>query len=278
MHYPIYGNNYNNDLRAPAGSYHNWAIYGYGGNDILVGANGNDALFGGNGDDDLYGGYGNDILSGGNGWNYLSGGSGYDTADYSFYSTTSSGIYVNLTWGEAYSRGTGPIVDDILSSIEGVVGSTRADYIVGNAAANFLEGNSGSDTIKGEGGNDEIWGDRGADVLTGGTGFDYFNYDSLNDSNSYYGYDTITDFQTDIDTIDLSAIDGQSGFSGNNAFSWDGYDSTLDGGQGELAYYFTGSGATARTVIHGDVNGGGVADIIIYLTGHKSLDSLDFIL
>ena len=139
MHYPIYGNNYNNDLRAPAGSYHNWAIYGYGGDDILVGANGNDALFGGNGDDDLYGGYGNDILSGGNGWNYLSGGSGYDTADYSFYSTTSSGIYVNLTWGEAYSRGTGPIVDDILSSIEGVVGSTQADYIVGNAAANFLE-------------------------------------------------------------------------------------------------------------------------------------------
>jgi Ca2+-binding RTX toxin-like protein len=278
MRYPIYGNNYNNDLRAPVGSYLDWAIYGYDGDDILVGANGNDALFGGNGDDDLYGGSGNDILSGGNGFNYLSGGSGYDIVDYSFYSTTSSGININLTSGEAYSRGTGPVVDDILSSIEGVIGSTRADYIVGNSAANSLEGNSGSDIIKGEGGNDEIWGDRGADVLTGGTGFDFFNYESLNDSNSYYGYDTITDFQSGIDAIDLSVIDGQSGFSGNNAFRWDGYDSTLDGGQGELSYYFIGSGSTARTVVQGDVNGGGVADIIIYLTGHQTLDSFDFIL
>jgi Ca2+-binding RTX toxin-like protein len=278
MHYPIYGNNYSNDLRAPVGSYHDWAIYGFDGDDILVGANGNDALFGGNGDDDLYGGYGDDILSGGNGFNYLSGGSGYDIVDYSFYSTTSTGININLTSGEAYSRGTGPVVDDILSSIEGVIGSTRADYIVGNSAANSLEGNSGSDIIKGEGGNDEIWGDRGADVLTGGTGFDFFNYESLNDSNSYYGYDTITDFQSGIDTIDLSVIDGKSGFSGNNAFRWDGYDSTLDGGQGELSYYFIGSGTTARTVVQGDVNGGGVADIIIYLTGHQTLDSFDFIL
>lgn len=284
MHYPIQGNNYNNDLRAPAGSYHNWAIYGYGGDDILVGANGNDALFGGSGDDDLYGGYGNDTLSGGTGWNYLSGGAGYDTADYSSYSTSSSlGIYVNLSSGEAFERGSGPIVDDILSSIEGVVGSIRADYIVGNAASNFLEGNSGSDYINGGSGNDEIWGDRGADSLTGGSGFDFFNFESLNDSNSYYGYDTIRDFQYDVDTIDLSAIDARSGSFGNNAFSWQGYDRVLDGGQGELGYYHTGTGASARTVVHGDVNGAapgepGVADIIIYLTGHKYLEAGDFIL
>ena len=281
MHYPIQGDNYSNYLSAPAGPYHNWAIYGYGGHDILEGANGNDALFGGSGNDDLYGENGNDTLSGGTGYNYLDGGNGYDTADYSFYNSTTSiyGLNINLSTFEAWNRGSGPIVDDILSSIEGVVGSVRADYIVGNSARNFLEGNSGSDTIKGVGGNDEIWGDRGADYLLGGTGYDFFNYDSLNDSNSYYGRDTIGDFQLDIDTIDVSVIDARTGLGGNQAFTWRVYDSTFNGAQGELHYWqFYTAGGAAKTVVEGDVNGDAVADIQIYLNGFKSLDSFDFIL
>jgi serralysin len=262
------GTNYSDILRVPTWA---WNL-----DNNLYGNGGNDALLAGNGDDLLSGGSGNDTLNGGYGWNDLYGGTGYDTVDYSFFATSSGfGMYINLAGGYAYDRVTGGnYVDDYLNSIEGVVGSARADVIIGTSGANILEGNSGGDVINGGAGNDELYGNRGTDTLTGGSGYDYFNFEALSDSNSYYGRDTITDFQLDIDTIDLSLIDARSGWSGNNAFTWKGYDTTFDGAQGELHYFYSGG----RTVVEGDVNGDRVADIQIYLSGYKALIASDFIL
>ncbi|MCA0434154.1 MAG: M10 family metallopeptidase C-terminal domain-containing protein [Proteobacteria bacterium] len=270
--YTLSGNGSSNVLKVPNWAWdYDFAIFGNGGHDTLIA---------GNGDDDLYGGAGNDTLNGGYGWNYLDGGTGFDTVDYSFFNTGSSlGMYIDLSLGQAWDRPTGGgYVDDELVSIEGVTGSARADIIIGNSASNVLKGGAGSDDIRGGGGNDDIYGNRGSDLLTGGSGYDYFIFESINDSNAAYGRDTITDFQLDVDMIDLSSIDAKTGVGGNNAFAWKGYDATFNGSQGELHFFYTGAGASAKTVIEGDINGDRVADIQIFLTGHKFLVGSDFIL
>ena len=107
-------------------------IYGYGGNDILNGDANDDQIFGGDGNDTLDGGTGND---------FLNGGSGIDTAD---YSTSASGVTVDLNAGTATGNGT-----DSLTSIENVTGSSSADDISGDDGDNVLDGGDGADTLRG---------------------------------------------------------------------------------------------------------------------------------
>ena len=76
--------------------------------------------------------------------------------------------------------------------IENAVGGQGRDLIVGNDADNELDG---------QGGDDVIQGGVGDDLLTGGDGADTFLYESGDD-----GQDTIGDFETGVDQIDLSAL------------------------------------------------------------------------
>ena len=66
---------------------------------------------------------------------------------------------------------------------------------------------AGTDTLTGGAGDDFIVGGRGADRLTGGAGADRFRFNSWQDSRSD-APDTITDFVTGVDVIDLSSIPG----------------------------------------------------------------------
>mgnify|MGYP003693816931 CR=1 FL=1 len=79
------------------------------------------------------------------------------------------------------------------------------DTVKGNGGDDTIYGGSGSDTINGNNDNDTIVGGFGADNLTGGNGNDRFVYLSVADSNATR-FDTITDFQSRSDTIDLTAL------------------------------------------------------------------------
>ncbi len=101
----------------------------------------------------------------------IDGGNGNDFLD---YSQLSSGVYVNLTTGEA------DLVGFDVSRVENVLGSQGADALYGNDLSNVLVGNGGNDRLEGRGGRDvliggshdtqydeSLYGQGGEDVLIG---------------------------------------------------------------------------------------------------------------
>ncbi|WP_128927286.1 beta strand repeat-containing protein [Bradyrhizobium guangxiense] len=91
-----------------------------------------------------------------------------------------------------------------------IFGGSGNDTIKGNNGADVIYGGSGQDTIDGSNENDTIIGGVGADKLTGGNGDDVFVYLSVQDS-SAGRFDTINDFTSGTDRIDLTAL-GALGF------------------------------------------------------------------
>ena len=130
-------------------------LRGGAGRDTLAGAQGADSLVAGTANDSLLGGPGNDLLQGGSGADRLVGGTGSDLAIY--YGATRA-VAVDLGLG----RGTaGEATDDVLSTIEGIVGSTFGDRLTGSALDDSLYGGFGADTLRGMGGNDFIHAESG---------------------------------------------------------------------------------------------------------------------
>jgi serralysin len=92
--------------------------------------------------------------------------------------------------------------------IENAVGGSARDYLVGNDVGNRLEGRGGNDVLNGLGGND---------VLVGGAGNDTFLF-----GEGQGGTDTIADFETGKDKIDLSGLGidaGDVSFKGGKLFA-----------------------------------------------------------
>jgi Peptidase M10 serralysin C terminal len=141
--------------------------------------------------------------------------------------------------------------------------------------------------LRGLAGEDTLVGLRGRDVLTGGSEADVFMFIAQTDTGATASSrDRITDFKAGVDLIDLSSIDARSTtgskgfahfFSGNNAFSFIGTDE-FSGTAGELHYEHARVGRATVTVVEGDINGNGVADFQIELTGRKALTAGDFVL
>ena len=131
--------------------------------------------------------------------------------------------------------------------IENATGGSARDYLVGNDVANMLKGNSGDYVLNGLGGDDTLWGGDGADE------FRFFDHS---------GSDTIADFASGTDTIDLTEIDADTGTEGDQAFSFVG-NAAFSGTAGELRSYSSGG----ASFFAGDVNGDGVADFTIGLGG-----------
>ncbi|MCK6450564.1 MAG: S8 family serine peptidase, partial [Alphaproteobacteria bacterium] len=132
----------------------------------------------------------------------------------------------------------------------------------GNALANAIAGNNSANTLTGGG---------GGDTLTGYGGADVFVYDD-GDSTAA-ARDLITDFTPGSDKLDLVAIDGNTLAGGDDPFRWLG-SANLDGVAGALRQtYVAGSNLT---LIEGDANGDGTADVVIALAGNKSLSVSDF--
>lgn len=75
-------------------------------------------------------------------------------------------------------------------------------------------GTAGRDTLVGTSGDDILIGGAGADLLTGGAGGDIFRFTSTRDAG-----DTITDFTPYADKLDLSALLGSLGVTGNGVLT-----------------------------------------------------------
>jgi Ca2+-binding RTX toxin-like protein len=144
---------------------------------------------------------------------------------------------------------------------------TDAAGNVGAGTSSLILGSTNGDKIVGGTTNDIIHGDAGADVLTGGAGADVFVYNALDDAafgkNKSSSVDTITDFQSGADRLDLSDL-GHMTFKGQSP--------TV--GAHEVSWYVS----SGNTFVTGDVTGDGKADFIIQLKGALALSSSDFLL
>jgi parallel beta-helix repeat protein len=124
--------------------------------------------------------------------------------------------------GATLVYGDGSFVSDV-APIKTIAGTTGNDTLTGTLAAEVLLGDGGKDTLDGGGGNDILIGGAGVDKMTGGSGADVFRFTAITDSyrtaSSSFS-DTITDFDTSKDKIDLADL----GFTGLGT----GYNGTLN--------------------------------------------------
>lgn len=143
-----------------------------------------------------------------------------------------------------------------------VNGSGNNDSFQGGNSVDRFFGNGGNDRLNGGGGNDVLVGGSGYDLLAGGSGADMFVFSSATDIRFAGRSDRITDFQTGIDHIDLSAFMSGGAFIGAARFH---------GVAGEVRY----NAVTGNLV--GDVNGDRVFDWSMAFTNKAALTAADFI-
>lgn len=162
---------------------------------------------------------------------------------------------------------------DLLTNAGGLIRGDVAlgagdDSYLGGAGKLFgeISGGDGDDLIVLGKTDDRVTGGAGADSLAGGLGSDIFVYSEVSESHGALA-DLIADLDAggDLDTIDLSAIDANSGRDGNQGFH---LVAGLSGKAGELAVTFDAKHDV--TLVLGDVDGDGQADLRIVLAGDHS--------
>jgi len=140
----------------------------------------------------------NDTLIGGTGKDYMNGGSGID-----------------LLIGE--------------SGNDTLEGGSQNDTLYGDDGKDNLQGQSGKDHLFGGDGKDSLYGGTGKDILEGGAGEDklyggddtvkdVFVFNTIADSETGFSNDHIYDFISQIDKVDLSAIDANVNLAGDQTF------------------------------------------------------------
>jgi Ca2+-binding RTX toxin-like protein len=171
----------------------NDVLNGEAGNDTLVGGAGNDRLNGGAGNDSLKGDGGDDTYDGGDGDDFLdetdasngadviNGGAGVDLVS---YATRACALTVTMD-GKAADDGCQNEKDNVMATVENIIGGTLGDTITGNDSANVIVGGPGDDTLRGGKGDDvfvatmngngsttdgadKVHGDEGVDTVTYG--------------------------------------------------------------------------------------------------------------
>jgi Ca2+-binding RTX toxin-like protein len=240
------GNEFGQDLIANNG---NNQLSGMGGNDYLVGLDGVDILDGGTGADVMEGGAGGDIYyidNAGDVVREMAGG-GQDALYTSASYMLSAGSSVE-TLGMINYLGTEAI---------NLGGNEFDNTVTGNNGNNILTGGGGSDYLNALEGNDVVDGGAGQDFLSGGAGADTYRFEYAADS-VVGAADTIIDFTSGTDRIDLSLVDAHAGIPGRDSFTAIG-SNAFSGKAGELRWESSGS----QTFIFGDTNGDGQADFAI---------------
>ncbi|SEQ54354.1 peroxidase family protein [Nitrosomonas ureae] len=252
-------------------------ITGNASNNILTGLGGDDTLIAGGGTDTLRGGLNNDTYVISNTPVTITElfNQGIDTVESSVTYTLLANVEnLTLTGGDAIN-GTGNGLANIIfgnGNNNTLTGAAGLDTLNGGDGNDTLNGGAGVDILNGEDGDDTLIGGPLADLLTGGTGADIFDYFAAVGHSNPANRDTIMDFETGIDTIDLSAIDANvlAAFPGNQAFIFIGNAAFSGGGQ---VRYDSGSG-----LLQANVNGNAAAEFEIQLFGAPPLVVGDLVL
>jgi len=186
--------------------------------------------------------------------------------------------------------------DDILpppGAPEGLLlfGLGGDDQLTGSSIVDGLDGGAGKDKLRAGDGDDDLYGESGRDRLFGGDGQDYMDggkgRDRLtggDDADLLHGGagrdkfiqtkveqstpeapDTILDFDQGKDLIDFRKIDDLSRFIGQRDFT---------GREGQVRYAYSGG----NTVVEGDTDGNGTADLAVVIIGKVALTGEDFLL
>ena len=247
-----------NDDRLVAGG-GNDTMQGGDGADTLRGGNGNDTGFGGDGDDNVNGDNGNDFLRGGAGNDRVSGGAGFDTV----FGDGGNDNVLGFGGNDFLRGGAG---NDLVG------GSFGNDLMFGDAGADRLFGGDANDTMFGGDGNDLLFGQQGADQMAGNAGADIFVYQDVSDS--FAGSrDTITDFASGLDHMNLIAIDADTNTGANDAFTFIG-GAGFSATAGELRFVTNG----VDGFVLGDVDGDASSDFVVLLSGVVAMNAGDFFL
>jgi Ca2+-binding RTX toxin-like protein len=198
----------------------------------------------------------NNVLYAGVGNNVLNGSTGIDTVSYAFGVTGTTGVTVSLALTTA--QATGGSGSDTLIAIENLTGSNNNDTLTGNSLANVLTGGLGKD------------------LLTGGAGSDLFDFNAWSEIGlTSATRDVINDFAPGVDKIDLSTLDANEGFAGNQAFSAPVVGGTFSGAfanAGDL--YFD----NVAHVLYGNTDADAAAEFAIQLVGVSALTAADLFL
>ncbi|HEY0027403.1 MAG TPA: tandem-95 repeat protein [Allosphingosinicella sp.] len=288
-----YGNAANNSISGGSGN--DLIVHTQGGVDSAFGGLGNDLVyFGGTftADDIAHGGAGTDTLALAGVYNLTFGaGSLIEVEKLDLYSGSqvgSSPTSFNITTVDAnVSAGSQLVVwampllpteQLIFVGMAETNGSfsirsgAASDILVGGDKADVIYGGAGNDQIYGMAGNDTLVGGLGADQLTGGNGIDYLRFESAGES-PIAAPDRINLFQATTDKIDLSLLDANAATAANDAFTFIG-SAAFGGTAGQLRTWNNGT----DTFVEGDLNGDGVGDFRIIVTGVAPLAATDFIL
>ncbi|MGK9169198.1 M10 family metallopeptidase C-terminal domain-containing protein [Inquilinus limosus] len=197
--------------------------------DVLFGGNGDDTISGGGSDgwDRLVGGAGNDRLIGGGGQDWLMGGAGHDVFifnqrafdDDTIADFDANGDRIDLSAlnvadidslrplmsqdGNDVVIALGYGFDESIRLLNVSLDSlSNADFVFNTSTSPLtVTGTFYRDVLFGGAGNDTISGNEGFDTLVGGAGNDIFAYKARE-----FDTDTIVDFNTNGDRIDLSAL------------------------------------------------------------------------
>jgi Ca2+-binding RTX toxin-like protein len=229
---------------------------------ILVGGAGADTLKGTSTVHDLFGFGGDDTLVAGSGSNLLDGGTGNNRAvlsgAFSSYNISQS--------GDAYLL-KGASGTDTLYNIQIVQFSDR--QMVLGSTSETLTARASKDTLVGGLGDDTLIANPGKDVLTGGGGNDHFVFGAIADL-KVSAPDTITDFISGQDQIDISALNAL--LPGGEPFHL----GATPGHVGDITVSY--DAAHGRTVIDIFTNADAKPDGVIWLTGQHTLTGSDFVL
>ncbi len=148
-----------------------------------------------------------------------------------------------------------------------LLGGNDNDSLSGRNGDDVLQGEAGHDRLFGNAGNDTLSGGYGRDTMTGGEGADTFVFQ---DSNSRrIDHDIISDFESGIDQLDLSAI---TTLADDGGILW------IDG------QHFSGAAGELRAVaakgglrIEADFDGDLCADFILTLQHVTTIGEADFV-
>ncbi len=232
-----------------------------------------DLISGNGGNDQLYGYDGNDTIVGGAGDDEMTGGAGADT--FFVDSTGDQVIEQTLATDDGAIDTVHSTVDFWLGAkVENLTLHGSAYYGTGNDLENVIIGSDGNNMLGGFGGNDTLIGGKGVDLLIGDMGSDTFVFKSILDSGKFSGLrDTVNDFVTGTDKIDVSAIDANTSLAGDQAFVLDTNGGTL--GQGEFSVKKMANGDFLVS-FNNDI--GSAADMQIIVHQATAVVTSDFIL